>query len=196
MSSNQQTKNKQKIFEGLRGLDLRDLIDEQISIDRYKSKMGTDDEVVVLAFKCLHNEAAIDLVEFIESGYQWVLDANMSPATDETGKVTVFVEFNRRTNTPKNILSLLEEVNYLCGDQEWNFLYYKNECSVPVNEENLSNIVPDSPKKYRDNLMREQELDNLMSVSGLNPETRHKKPLNDQSKFFIKSISNISKKSK
>ena len=73
--------------------------------------MGDDDGIVVLGFKVMHKEAATDLVEFIESGYDWILDANQSPATDEKGKVTVFAEFNRRNNAPDKIMELLSEVN-------------------------------------------------------------------------------------
>ena len=83
------TKQNKKLFEGLSKGDLNELIDKK-SIDRYKSKMGDDDGIVVLGFKVLHKEAPTDLVEFIESGYDWILDANQSPATDEKGKVTVF----------------------------------------------------------------------------------------------------------
>ena len=64
-----------KLFEGLRKGDLFDIVDSNVTIDRYKSKMGEDDQVVVLGFKALHKEGARDLVEFIESGYDWVLDA-------------------------------------------------------------------------------------------------------------------------
>ena len=75
--------------------------------------MGDDDNIVVVAFKCLPADAAKDLVEFIESGYEWVLDANASPATDERGKVTVFVEFERRTSLQKRIVELIEGITQL-----------------------------------------------------------------------------------
>ena len=109
------TQKQNKLFEGLRKGDLNDIIDSNVTVDRYKSKMGEDDQVVVLGFKALHQEGARDLVEFIESGYDWVLDANESPATDEKGKVTVFVEFNRRTSSPAKIIELL---NDLCSNEE------------------------------------------------------------------------------
>ena len=49
--------------------------------------MGDDDNIVVLGFKVLHKEAATDLVEFIESGYDWILDANQVPQLMKKAKL-------------------------------------------------------------------------------------------------------------
>lgn len=185
------TKHNKKLFEGLRKGDLNELIDNNVSVDRYKSKMGEDDGIVVLGFKVMHKEAATDLVEFIESGYDWILDANQSPATDEKGKVTVFVEFNRRNNAPDKIMELLSEVNHVCGEKlNWTFSYYKNEYPLEVNEENLK-VIPRSPKEYRDRLMQEQELDNMMMAAGLDPTKRYKKAPKDKDTSFLQSIAQI-----
>ena len=185
------TKQNKKLFEGLRKGDLNELIDNNVSIDRYKSKMGDDDGIVVLGFKVMHKDAATDLVEFIESGYDWILDANQSPATDEKGKVTVFVEFNRRNNAPDKIMELLSEVNHVCGEKlNWTFSYYKNEYPLEVNEENLK-VIPRSPKEYRDRLMQEQELDNMMMAAGLDPTKRYKKAPKDKDTSFLQSIAQI-----
>ena len=185
------TKHNKKLFEGLRKGDLNELIDNNVSVDRYKSKMGEDDGIVVLGFKVMHKEAATDLVEFIESGYDWILDANQSPATDEKGKVTVFVEFNRRNNAPDKIMELLSEVNHVCGEKlNWTFSYYKNEYPLEVNEENLK-VIPRSPQEYRDRLMQEQELDNMMMAAGLDPTKRYKKAPKDKDTSFLQSIAQI-----
>ena len=185
------TKQNKKLFEGLSKGDLNELIDNNVSIDRYKSKMGDDDGIVVLGFKVMHKEAATDLVEFIESGYDWILDANQSPATDEKGKVTVFAEFNRRNNAPDKIMELLSEVNHACGEKlNWTFSYYKNEYPLEVNEENLK-VIPEVPKEYRDRLMQEQELDNMMMAAGLDPTKRYKKAPKDKDTSFLQSIAQI-----
>ena len=59
-------KQNKQLNEGLRKGDLYDLIDPNISIDRYKSKMGDDDQIVVVSLKAMHKEAAKDLVDFID----------------------------------------------------------------------------------------------------------------------------------
>ena len=55
-----------KLFEGLRTNDLKDQIDPLFTVDQYKSKMGEDKNVVVVAFKVYDKYPAIDLMEFIE----------------------------------------------------------------------------------------------------------------------------------
>ena len=44
------TKKNKKLNEGLEYGDLTDTIDPVFSIDRYRSKMGDDDNIVVVAF--------------------------------------------------------------------------------------------------------------------------------------------------
>ena len=189
----QTTHNKRKLFEGLRHGDLKHTIDANISIDRYKSKIGDDDQVVVLGFKVMNEEVANDLVSFIESGYNWVLDANKSPATDSNGKVTVFVEFNRRTNAPNRIMNLLYDINHLTEDLKWTFSYYKQKYPIECNEENLK-VIPTSPKQYRTKLMQEQELDDMMMSAGLDPSKRYKKAPQDPDTSFLQSLAGINKK--
>lgn len=185
------TTQKSNLFEGLRKNDLNDLVDSNIEIDRYRSKMGEDDQIVVLAFKTLHQESADDLVNFIESGYDWVLDANASPATDERGKVTVFVEFERRTSLVDNIVELTNDIANLTGDIDWTFTYYKGQAPLTLDTENLDKTVPQSPKLYRDTMMQEQEMDNMMMSAGLDPTTRYKKTPEDKDISFLKALANI-----
>lgn len=185
----QKQKNK-NLFEGLRKNDLLDLIDPNISIDRYRSKMGEDDNIIVIAFKCMHQDAAKDLVEFVESGYDWVLDANASPATDERGKVTVFVEFERRKSLIEHILELTNEIGRLTDDIDWTFTYYKGEAPVPLDEKNLE-VVPDSPRKYRTKIMQEQEMDNMMMTAGLDPTKRYKKTPEDKDMSFLQTLAGV-----
>ena len=67
--------------------------------------------MMVLLFQVLYaKEAPTDLVEFIESGYDWILDANQVP-TDEKGKVTVFQNLIQKN--ARKIMELLSEVNPL-----------------------------------------------------------------------------------
>ena len=184
------TTQKTKLNEGLNEGDLNYTVDDVFSVDRYRSKMGDDDNIVVVAFKCLHQESAKDLVDFIESGYEWVLDANPSPATDEKGKVTVFVEFERRTTLVERIIELLEGISRLSEESEWAFTYYKSEAPQLVTAETLK-IIPVSPKAYRQKLMQEQEMDAMMEASGLDPNNRYKKTPQDKDMSFLQALAGV-----
>ena len=183
-------KKSKKLFEGLSKGDLEELVNPTLSIDRYRSKMGEDDQIVVLAFKVQDAKSGKDLVEFIETGYEWVLDANMSPATDEKGKVTVFVEFARRTDSADRILELTDELNNITGKLDWDFTYYKGEKPQPLTKENLD-LVPHSPRAYRQRLMQEQELDAVMVTAGLNPSKRYKKTPQDKDLSFLQTLAGV-----
>ena len=67
-----------QLNENLEEGDLKRLVHDELHIDEYKSKMGDDADVCVISFKVAGKEPAIDLVSFIEKGYDWVLDADGS----------------------------------------------------------------------------------------------------------------------
>jgi len=78
--------------------DLRYCVDNIFEIDSYQSKMGTDDKIVVLSFRVKPSQAAEDLVNFIEKGYDFVLDADKTSGEQTDGYYRVFVEIERNKN--------------------------------------------------------------------------------------------------
>ena len=69
---------QRKLNESLRSGDLKNYVSEIFTVDQYKSKMGEDSDVIVLGFHVREKEPAIDMMEFIEKGYNFILDADMS----------------------------------------------------------------------------------------------------------------------
>ena len=61
---------------GLREKDLRDMIYRILEIDSFSSKMGDDKDIVTLSFSVKEQTAAEDLMNFVEKGYEFVLDAD------------------------------------------------------------------------------------------------------------------------
>ena len=55
-----------QINEGLKAGDLKDLVSKRFEVDKYKSKMGEDKNVCVLAFVVHGSEPAKDLERFAE----------------------------------------------------------------------------------------------------------------------------------
>jgi len=51
--------------------DLDGRIESLIHFDEYKPKMGSDDAIIVATFKVMGKDAAKDLENFIEKGYNW-----------------------------------------------------------------------------------------------------------------------------
>jgi hypothetical protein len=74
------------LSEGLRSGDLENYVSELFTVDRYSSKMGEDSDIVVLGFRVREKHPAIDLMEFIEKGYDFILDADMSAGEENDGQ--------------------------------------------------------------------------------------------------------------
>jgi len=53
--------------------------------------MGEDRDIVVLGFHVRDKNPAADLMEFIERGYTYILDADMSTGEESDGQYQVFV---------------------------------------------------------------------------------------------------------
>jgi hypothetical protein len=134
--------------EGLRPEDLKNLIGDKIGIDSYKSKMGEDKDVCVISFTAKDRFPAVDLMEFIEKGYSFVLDSDVSSGENNNGEYFVFVEIQRTPRIYEQISDLLYGVKKLTGNEEWKFNYHKLNKINEIDEKNLKDFVPSTPQQY------------------------------------------------
>lgn len=141
------------------------LVDNIFEIDGYKSKMGSDKDIVVLSFTVEQNESADDLVNFIERGYGFVLDADKTPGELDDGKYKVFVEMERNRHVPENIMELLDGVGKLCEIDNFKFRYYKSFNSVEASMEALSEAIPISKEDYEISI-QENRINNFSNFFG------------------------------
>jgi hypothetical protein len=128
--------------------DLEYLISNIFEVDSYASKMGEDKDVVVLSFTVEDKGPADDLVNFIERGYDFVLDADATPGELKDGKYKVFVEMERNKHVPEHIMEIVDGVGKLTGIDNFKFRYYKSFTSVPVDEQTLAETIPTSKQDY------------------------------------------------
>jgi hypothetical protein len=132
----------------LRKADLRDLVKPIFEIDSYSSKMGDDADVVVLSFTVDQKEPADDLVQFCEMGYNFILDADVTPGELDNGTYKVFVEIQRTKKIGEQIMELLDGVTKLTGHDNFRFRYYKSFKSLPADQETLAETVPLDSNAY------------------------------------------------
>jgi hypothetical protein len=140
--------NNQQLNEGLRPTDLQEMVHEVFEVDSFKSKMGEDQDVCVVSFKVKDRSPAKDLMEFIEKGYPFVLDADISSGEDNAGEYSVFVEIGRSGKLAEQIKELTYGVKRLTGINEFKFKYHKDSSVREATEENLKNHVPLSANAY------------------------------------------------
>jgi len=137
-----------KLNESLRAGDLRDLVKKVFEIDSYKSKIGKDEDVVVLSFTVNQEDPAKDLENFFEMGYSFILDADVSPGETDDGTYKVYVELERSRHAPEQIFELIEGVEKLTGLDGLRFRYFKSFKSQEATIENLETAVPTDKETY------------------------------------------------
>ena len=97
----------------LREGDLRDMMDNVFEIDSFSSKMGADKDIVTLSFSLKEKAPADDLMNFLERGYGFILDADVTSGEQSDGTYKVFVELARDNDVHNNILEIIDGVKNL-----------------------------------------------------------------------------------
>jgi len=165
---------RQQFNENLEYGDLKRLVHNELHIDEYKSKMGDDADVCVISFKISGKEPGLDLVSFIEKGYSFILDADVSSGEKEGGDYLVFVELERTPELPKQIISVMQDIMNLTEQDldEWRVRYRKSGKEYQLSEDTLKAIIPLTPEKYSQKYNKDQEeLDQLKTAAGVDVDT-------------------------
>jgi len=132
----------------LREGDLRDMMDNVFEIDSFSSKMGADKDIVTLSFSLKEKAPADDLMNFLERGYGFILDADVTSGEQSDGTYKVFVELARDNNVHENIMEIVDGVKNLSEVENFKFRYYKNWRSQDLSQETLEELVPNNPDNY------------------------------------------------
>lgn len=163
-----------QLFEGLEQGDLARLVNDQITVDEYKSKIGSDEEIIVLSFKVQGKNPALDLVNFIEKSYDWVLDADASSGELDNGDYLVFVELDREESAAQNIITLLEDLVNLTDItlDQWIIKNYKPKKQCSADLDILRNTIPFTVAEYQAvNRNYKEDIDKLKTAAGVKVET-------------------------
>lgn len=156
-------------------LDYHDLVNMVIpilTVDKYKAKVGSDDEIATLTFTVKGKQVGDDLVDWLERGYDYIIDAQLSDGEVSPGKYLVFVEMDRRTKVPERIVEIIEDMVTLTDLplKEWTIIVDEEDYDADV--EILKSKIILSPKEYRQ--IKETELNEMRELSGLHPQTLYK----------------------
>ena len=136
------------VNEGLKAGDLEGVVSKRFSVDQFKSKMGEDKNIMVLAFSVDGQAPAKDLERFAETGYKEVLDADATPGSLEDGKHRVFIEFARVDAVSQHIYKFLEDLKKLCNIENFEFTYHKRTVPFEASAKNLADVLPRTPEAY------------------------------------------------
>lgn len=170
------------LFEALQFKDMEGLLKPTIHVDEFSSKMGDDDDIIVISFFVRDQQAAKDLMSWFEKGYDFVLDADRSPGEIKPGRFLVYVEIRRRSTAGANIEQLLNDLNTLTEWEDstaWT-MHYKGK-EIPFSRDAFDSTVPLSPKAYRERY--EKDLNEVRTAAGIPVVTTY-----DRSDRSLKSI--------
>jgi hypothetical protein len=148
------------ITESLQANDLQNLVKKVFEIDSYRSKIGDDQDVVVVSFTLEYEDPAKDLENFVEMGYDFVLDADVSPGETDDGNYKVFIELERSRHAAAQILELLDGIELLTGMSDMRFRYFKSFKSQDATLDNLTAAIPEDSNAYV-TLTKRNGLDNF-----------------------------------
>ena len=155
------SQQRQQFNEGLEQNDLARLVHPKLHIDEFQSKMGDDADIIVLSFKVKGKEPATDLMNFIEKGYEFVLDADVSAGELDDGEYLVFAEIERNPEAPEQIVGLLDDILNLTDQEldDWKFQYRKSSNEYDVTAAEIAAIVPTTAEAYDAKFGEEDEPD-------------------------------------
>ena len=166
MHNNHLNNLKQLVSESLDYKEMEGLLKPTVHIDEFSSKMGDDDDIIVVSFFVRDAQAAKDLMNWFEKGYDFVVDADRSPGEIKPNRYLVYVEIRRRSTAGSHVDQLLNDLNTLTEFEDsgaWT-MHYKGE-NHPFTVETFEQLVPLSPRAYRERY--DQELNEVRIAAGM-----------------------------
>lgn len=129
-----------KLCEDLREKDLANLISSYVSVDEYTSKI--DEGNITVAFFVNELDAAEELEDFIEKFYYIeIRDIEISDSLTDDNKYIIFVELERNDSFPKIFLDMIDTINYVADNKDWNFSTYQMNKPVELSLANIRKYV-------------------------------------------------------
>jgi hypothetical protein len=162
---NNPQQRRRQLNEGLGYKDMEGMMKPTVHIDEFSSKMGEDADVIVVSFFVRDKQAAKDLMNWFEKGYDFVLDADQSPGEIKPNRYLVYLEMRRRNAAPGQIDEILKDLNTLTEYEpdDWIMVYKKKKHEW--SPETFAKLVPLTPNEYRERT--EGDLNEMRIAAGL-----------------------------
>ena len=104
-------------------------------------------------------------MNWFEKGYDWVMDADVSPGEIAPGRYLVYIEMRRRSSAGARLADAIEDLQTLTELKPEDWVMHYGDQTVPFTLETFNRMVPLSPKEYR--ARRESGLNEMRSAAGL-----------------------------
>jgi hypothetical protein len=161
------------LFEALNYKDMEGLMKPTVHVDEFSSKMGDDDDIIVISFFVRDETAAKDLMNWFEKGYDFVIDADRSPGEIKPNRYLVYVEIRRRSTAGAQVETLIDDLGTLTefDNSDWTMHYRGKE--IPFSRDDFDRLVPLSPRAYREKY--DEGLNEMRIAAGMEPVSNYDK---------------------
>jgi hypothetical protein len=159
------TKTPFPLREALEYKDMESMIKPTLHIDEFASKMGDDDDIIVASFFVRNQQVARDLMNWFEKGYDWVMDADVSPGEIAPGRYLVYIEMRRRSSAGARLADAIQDLETLTELKPADWTMHYGDETVPFSRETFDRLVPLSPKEYR--ARKEKDLNEMRTAAGI-----------------------------
>lgn len=161
-----------QINEALEYHDMMGMVKPEIHIDEFESRMGDDEDVIVVSFYVRSGQAADDLVNWLEKGYDFILDADRSPGEIKPNRYLIYAEFRRLPEFVRNFDRVMEDLPNLTAVEPDKFKIRVNRQYFPYSKQAMEKNVALTPAAY--NRDQEGELNEIREAAGLTPKPIHR----------------------
>lgn len=162
---NNPQQRRRQLNEGLGYKDMEGMMKPTVHIDEFSSKMGEDADVIVVSFFVRDKQAAKDLMNWFEKGYDFVLDADQSPGEIKPNRYLVYLEMRRRNAAPGQIDEILKDLNTLTEYEPDDWIMVYKQKKHEWSPETFAKLVPLTPNEYRERT--EGDLNEMRIAAGL-----------------------------
>lgn len=139
----------QSILEGLNHGDLRGLVSNVFTVDRYTPKIGSPAETVVITFSVTYAEPSQDLAHFIETNAVDLLDVDAPGIPNDDNEYIVYVEVERSNKLYDTVNEILSDIDQITSkDGTWQYRAFNVKEIKDFTEENFNNDVITSQYEY------------------------------------------------
>lgn len=158
-----------QLNESLNYHDMKGHVLPQLGIDQFSSKIGDDADLITLNFIVDSKQVAEDLADWLERGYEWIIDADTSPGEVLHKKYYVFAELNRRSTAPRRIIEILDDLETLTDIEVEKWKLKIDRGLHEANKENIEKFVILDSDEYK--RQKEEGLNEWRNLAGL-PHTQ------------------------
>ncbi len=169
MNSPSKTQHPFLLSEALEYKDMVGILKPTVHVDEFASKMGDDDDIIVVSFFVRNQQAARDLANWFEKGYDWVLDADVSPGEIRPGRYLVYIELRRRSTAGDKIATVIEDLGTLTEFRPEDWIMHYDGKEYPFSREEFDRRVPRTPKEYRKR--KESDLNEMRAAAGIDTKS-------------------------